>query len=176
VVPATALIIGLLAGLSVPFVAFVIDRLLRLDDAAGILSMSGLPALIGLLAVGIWADGTLGSGWQMAGVDNYLGVTGQGVSGIFVAPGYQPDLPGQIQAQIIGVLALWLWGFISGLLLCVPMAIIAFGLQRSDPPPRQEQPQPRPFTPQVPVETPTASSGRSSPGPGGVPVSVEQER
>jgi Amt family ammonium transporter len=130
--PGVACLIGLLAGLTVPFVTFVVDGLLRLDDATGALSSNGIPALVGLLLVGLFADGTAGSGWQMTGMDSYLGVTGQGVSGLFVASGYQMDFPGQLQAQLIGILALGLWGFLAGMLLCALLGLLFYALQRSD--------------------------------------------
>jgi Amt family ammonium transporter len=129
--PGVAFFIGFFAGGAAPFVAFVSDHVWRLDDATGVAHVSMIPAAVGLLLVGLFADGTAGSGWQTTGVDSYLGVTGQGVSGLFVARGYQPDFPAQFQAQVIGVLALALWGFVSGLLICGPVALIYYGLQRS---------------------------------------------
>ncbi|RME65468.1 MAG: hypothetical protein D6790_01770 [Caldilineae bacterium] len=126
-----ALAVGFLAGATVPFVTFAVDRILRLDDRAGVVSMTLLPALIGLLALGLFADGSLGAGFQNTGVGSYLGVTDQGVSGLFVAAGFQPDFPGQLQAQIIGVVALALWGFVTGSLVCAPLAALFHGLERT---------------------------------------------
>ena len=91
-----------------------------------------LPALLGLLLVGVFADGAAGAGWQLLGAANYLGVAGQGVSGLLVAGGFQPDFPGQLQAQVIGVVALILWGFVSGLVVCAPLGLLLHHLQRSD--------------------------------------------
>jgi Amt family ammonium transporter len=82
--------------------------------------------------VGILADGAAGAGWQLMGVTDYLGVAGQGVSGLLVASGFQPDFPGQLQAQVIGVVALILWGFVSGLVVCAPLGLLFHNLQRSD--------------------------------------------
>jgi ammonium transporter, Amt family len=141
--------IGLLAGATVPFVTFLIDMVLRLDDATGLVTISSLPAMLGLLLLGIFADGAAGSGWQMTGVEEYMGVTGQGVSGLFAARGYQVDFPGQLQAQVIGILALWLWGFLTGLLLCVPLGLLLQGLlrggQETQPSIAVEQPLPAQF-------------------------------
>ncbi|RIK55908.1 MAG: hypothetical protein DCC57_04355 [Chloroflexi bacterium] len=129
--PGVAFLIGLAAGATVPFVTYLVDDLLRLDDATGALAVSGLPAVVGLLLLGLFADGATGQGWQMTGVDAYLGVTGQGVSGLFTARGFQMDFPGQLQAQVIGILALALWGFLAGMLLCVPLGLLLHGLLRS---------------------------------------------
>ncbi len=129
--PAPAFLIGFLAGLTVPFVTFLVDAILRLDDATGTISVSGIPAMVGLLLLAIFADGTAGQGWHMTGVESYLGVTGQGVSGLFVAPGYQIDFPGQLQAQIIGILTLGLWGILVGMLICAPLGLLLYSLRRS---------------------------------------------
>src|SRR5690606_3316260 len=96
--PGWAFIIGFFAGATVPFVTYVVDGLLRLDDATGAISVSGLPAVVGLFMVGLFADGAAGQGWQMTGMDSYLGVTGQGVTGLLAGDGFQMDFPGQIQA------------------------------------------------------------------------------
>ena len=127
-----ALLVGVLAGATVPFVTYVVDHLLHLDDATGVLVAGGLPALLGLLLLGVFADGATGAGWQLTGADSYLGVSGQGVSGLLVAAGYQRDFPGQLQAQVIGVVALGLWGFVSGLLVCTPLGLLLHNLQRSE--------------------------------------------
>ena len=130
--PGPALLTGMLAGATVPFMTYIVDQLLNLDDATGVIVTSGLPALLGLLLVGVFADGAAGAGWQLLGGTNYLGVGGQGVSGLLVGGGFQPDFPGQLQAQVIGVVALILWGFISGLVVCAPLGLLLHHLQRSD--------------------------------------------
>ncbi len=126
--PGVAFAIGLLAGATVPFVLFVLEGVWHLDDATGAVTASGVPAMVGLLLVGIFADGVVGNGWQMTGLGNYLGIDSQGVSGLFVASGYQFDFPGQLQAQAIGVLALSLWGFIMGMIICIPLGLLFHAL------------------------------------------------
>jgi Amt family ammonium transporter len=149
--PGVAFLIGVAAGATVPFVTYLVDDLLRLDDATGALAVSGLPAIVGLLLLGLFADGATGQGWQMTGVDSYLGVTGQGVSGLFTARGFQMDFPGQLQAQVIGILALALWGFLAGMVLCVPLGLLLHGLLRSSgiipgPPRMPGEPDPAPVS------------------------------
>ena len=140
--PAAALVIGLLAGGSVPFVTFAMNRIFRLDDSAGVVATTGLPAAIGLLCVGIFADGAAGAGWQQIGAESYLGVTGQGVTGLLAARGFQSDFPGQIQAQVIGIAGLSLWGFFCASLLCAPLGLVFKGIERAmqDGEPVVEQP------------------------------------
>lgn len=130
--PGIAFVIGFLAGATVPFVTYILNTILHLEDATGAITASGVPAMIGLLLVGLFADGVVGSGWQVTGMNNYLGVTGQGVSGLFVATGYQIDFPGQLQAQMAGILTLGLWGFLTGILFCAPLGFLAHGLERSE--------------------------------------------
>jgi Amt family ammonium transporter len=138
--PGVAFLIGLLAGATVPFVTFVVDGLLRLDDTTGVVTANAVPAMVGLVMVGIFADGATGAGWQMTGVESYLGVDGQGVSGLLVPRGYQIDFPGQLQAQLIGLFALSLWGFLTGMVVCTPVALLLHGLKRSEQPQHDEQP------------------------------------
>lgn len=129
--PFSAFVIGLLAGGTVPFVLFVTDGILGLDDATGAVHMNTIPAIIGLLMAGLFADGAVGSGWQETGIDRYLGVTGQGVTGLFAARGFQPDFPSQLQAQVIGIMSFGLWGMIAGILVCLPLALLMRGFEQS---------------------------------------------
>ncbi|MCR4408034.1 MAG: ammonium transporter [Anaerolineae bacterium] len=112
-----ALLLGSLAGLLLPLVHYFVERVLHLDDAPAALAAHGLPALIGLLAVGLFADGRYGQGWNGVGDGEYLGVAGQGVSGLWTAPGFQTEGAAQLQAQLVGVIAALVLAFILGWLL-----------------------------------------------------------
>jgi len=104
--PPTLLLVGAVAGLLACLGSFLFERVWRLDDRGGIVSSFGLGGLWGLLAVGLVSDGTLGQGLHGIGPDNYLGVASQGVSGIaLLAPGMVPD-PGQLIAQVLGLLVI----------------------------------------------------------------------
>jgi len=111
------LAVGALAGLLVPFVQYAIDHLLRLDDSTSAIAMHGIPALWGLLAVGLFADGRGGGGWNRVGAAAYLGVDGQGVTGYLAMPGYVSDWPGQLYAQAIGATAIGVTAFVLSWLL-----------------------------------------------------------
>lgn len=130
--PGTALLTGFLAGATVPIFAYMLDNLVKLDDATGLVVTAGMPAIVGLLLAGIFADGATGVGWQATGAASYLGVARQGVSGLFVAGGFQPDFPGQFQSQLIGIAAISIWGLLSGLIICAPLGLLFYGLQRSE--------------------------------------------
>lgn len=128
-----ALLTGLLAGGSVPFMTFILNRVFRLNDSSGVVATAGLPAVIGLFCVGIFADGAAGAGWQQTGIGTYLGVSGQGVTGLLAAGNFQVDFPGQLQAQIIGIVCLVLWGFVTGSLICVPVGALFHAIERTVP-------------------------------------------
>jgi Amt family ammonium transporter len=163
----SAVLVGLLAGATVPFVAYIVDHLLHLDDRTGLVASFGMPALIGLLAVGILADGRAGAGWQLAGIGSFLGVPGQGVSGMLIGAGFQRDFPGQLQAQVIGATALLLWGFLTGLAVGIPVALIFYGLQRSSQDDGKFTPAPLPAPmPAAVPGTPPATARELVPGEG----------
>ncbi|MCS7221812.1 MAG: hypothetical protein RML36_01855 [Anaerolineae bacterium] len=103
--PWAALLIGTVAGLAIPLATYAVDHILRLDDPTAVIATHGLGAIWGLLAVALFADGLAGRGWNGIGADQYLGVAGQGVTGLFAAAQMRPDWPGQIQAQFIGLMA-----------------------------------------------------------------------
>lgn len=122
--PWAALAIGLAVGLLVPLAIFTVERLLRWDDPTAALSVHGLAGALGLLAVGLCADGRYGQGWNAVGADSYLGTVGQGVTGLLAAALFKPDWPGQMQAQMIGVAALALFGFFAAWLVVAPLAVL----------------------------------------------------
>jgi len=108
-VPAwAALLIGALAGLLLLLGLYVSEQVLHLEDPNAALATFGVPGIWGLLAVAIFADGRWGAGWNGVGADEYLGVEGQGISGLILAPGYQPAGASQLQAQLVGIGALCL--------------------------------------------------------------------
>lgn len=121
----SALTAGLVVGLVLPPLIFLFDRVLDLDDTASALATFGLPALLGLLLPGLVADGRYGLGWNGVGAESYLGVEGQGVSGLLVMPGFAVDWPGQIYAQLIGVMAIFAWSFgLSWLLMRILVGLM----------------------------------------------------
>lgn len=123
--PWAALIVGLALGLLIPFVVYLVDHILRWDDPTAALAVHGLGGAVGLLAVGLLADGTAGAGWNGVGAGEYLGVARQGVTGLLAANGFQPDWPGQAQAQLVGVAAVALFSFFVAWLSLAPLAAVA---------------------------------------------------
>jgi Amt family ammonium transporter len=103
--PWASLFIGAIAGLLLPLTLYLVEVKLRLDDPTAAVGMHAIPAVWGLLALGLFADGRSSVGWNGVGVRNYLGISGQGVSGYFVVSGFQPDST-QLYAQLVGIGAL----------------------------------------------------------------------
>lgn len=88
VTPAAAVMIGVVAGLIVVGSVLALERGFRIDDPVGAIAVHGVSGLWGALALGIFADGTYGDGWN--------GVAGP-VRGLLYGDA------GQFLAQLIGV-------------------------------------------------------------------------
>jgi len=88
-----AAIIGLIAGVLVCLSVEFFDRVAKVDDPVGAISVHGMNGLWGVVSVGLFADGTsnYGGSWN--------GVSGS-VRGLFYGD------PGQLIAQLIGVVTL----------------------------------------------------------------------
>jgi Amt family ammonium transporter len=88
VTPVGAFIIGAVAGVLVVWSVFFFDRL-KIDDPVGAISVHGVNGAWGLIAVGLFSDGSYGAGWNGVGATEYLGKAGQGVTGLFYGDGKQ---------------------------------------------------------------------------------------
>lgn len=80
--PNSAVIIGILAGVLVCLGVLFNERILKVDDPCGALSVHGYCGWLGAVCVGIFADGAYGAGWNSVGAASYLGKAGQGVTGL----------------------------------------------------------------------------------------------
>ena len=67
VTPVAAVLIGLVAGLLVVASVLILERQLRIDDPVGAISVHGVCGLWGVLALGLFADGSYGAGWNGVG-------------------------------------------------------------------------------------------------------------
>jgi Amt family ammonium transporter len=136
--PWAAFALGAAAGLLVPLVTFFVRYVLRIDDPTAAVPVGLLGGLLGLLAAGLLPDGTLGQGWNGVGLESYLGVAGQGVTGFFPAPGLAPDWPGQMNAQLVGLAAIaGLTVALVGALLLI-LKVLSL-LWRAVPPPEADE-------------------------------------
>jgi ammonium transporter, Amt family len=80
--PNSAVMIGVLAGIVVDLGVLFNERVIKVDDPCGAISVHGYCGFLGAVCVGIFADGTYGAGWNGVGVTSYLGKAGQGVTGL----------------------------------------------------------------------------------------------
>jgi Amt family ammonium transporter len=80
--PTSSVVIGVLAGLLVCGGVLFNERVLKIDDPCGAISVHGYCGWLGAVCVGIFADGVYGVGWNGVGASAYLGRAGQGVTGL----------------------------------------------------------------------------------------------
>ena len=80
--PNSAVIIGILAGVLVCVGFSSTSGSSRSTTRAAPSPCMAIAAGWGASAVGIFADGTYGSGWNGVGATTYLGTAGQGVTGL----------------------------------------------------------------------------------------------
>src|SRR5579864_4884464 len=80
--PTSSVIIGVIAGCLVCGGVVFNDRVLKVDDPCGAISVHGYCGWLGAVCVGIFADGTYGAGWNGVGATTYLGKAGMGVTGL----------------------------------------------------------------------------------------------
>ncbi len=98
--PVSSAIIGLIAGVLVCLSVEFVDRVLKVDDPVGAISVHGTNGIWGVISVGLFADGSSNYGGSWNGVNG-------SVRGLFYGD------PGQLVAQLIGVCTLV--GFVFGL-------------------------------------------------------------
>lgn len=103
--PWAALVIGLAGGLLFSFILYLTNVVMRLRDAAATVALGLVGGLWGLLGVALFADGRAGQGWN--GVTTASG--DGGVTGVFFGGG-----AGQLTAQLVGIVAIGVWGALWG--------------------------------------------------------------
>src|SRR5947207_11794567 len=113
--PPGSVIIGLIAGVLVCVSVEFVDRVLKVDDPVGAISVHGTNGLWGVISVGLFADGksNYGGSWN--------GVTGN-VTGLFYGDA------SQLVAQLMGVATLI--GFVFTAMFIINFAIEAIVGQR----------------------------------------------
>ncbi len=91
--PVSAVIIGLVAGVLVCVSVEFVERVMKVDDPVGAISVHGTNGLWGVISVGLFADGKSNYGGSWGGVNG-------NVTGLFYGDA------GQLVAQLIGVATL----------------------------------------------------------------------
>ncbi|MCM3876066.1 MAG: hypothetical protein NEA02_06565, partial [Thermoanaerobaculia bacterium] len=90
-----AVLIGAVAGVLVVWAALFVENTLKLDDPVGAIAVHGFCGVWGMIALGLFADGTYGGGLN--------GGPEAGVTGLFYGDA------GQLVAQLIGLGANLIW-------------------------------------------------------------------
>lgn len=96
VTPGESVIIGIVAGVLVCAGVTLVDKV-HVDDPVGAVAVHGMNGIWGMIAVGLFADGTWGGG---------LNGVASNVTGLFHGGG-----AGQLIAQLLGVVTVIIWGF-----------------------------------------------------------------
>jgi len=99
--PLSAIIIGALAGVVVVFSVEFIDKVLKVDDPVGAISVHGVCGAFGTLCAGLFAEAAYG---EASGVG--------AVNGLFFGGGWS-----QFLTQLTGVVSVFLWVFTSAFIL-----------------------------------------------------------
>ena len=114
----SACLIGLISGLLVVEAAFFVERKLKIDDPVGAIAVHGVNGAWGCLALGLFADGTYGDGWN--------GVAGT-VKGLFYGDA------SQFVAQCVGVLANFIYvGLISLIIYKLIDVVVGHRVNKDD--------------------------------------------
>lgn len=92
VAPWAAAVIGVIAAVLAIEAVFFIERKLKIDDPVGAIAVHGVNGIFGVLAVGIFSNGSYGAGWN--------GSPSTGVEGIIKGDW------GQLGAQALGAVVL----------------------------------------------------------------------
>lgn len=93
VAPWAAVVIGLIAGLVMLWGEGFVERTLKADDPVGAITVHGILGFVGLIMVGIFADGTYGVSGLIAGNINQLWI------------------------QLLGAVAIAAWALITGFVM-----------------------------------------------------------
>jgi Amt family ammonium transporter len=117
--PLGAVVIGLIAGIVVVGAVTFVEKVLKADDPVGAVAVHGVNGAWGMIALGLFADGTYGDGFN--------GVSGA-VRGLFYGGGF-----GQLGAQIIAVVVCFAWAFGLGFAFFKLQDVLTKGGIRSTP-------------------------------------------
>ncbi len=113
--PLSAILIGLIAGTLVVFSVEFIDKVLKIDDPVGAISVHGVCGAFGTLAVGLFSEAAYG---ESSGVG--------AINGLFFGGGIS-----QLKIQFIGVLSVFMWVAASAAVLFLILKATV-GLRASD--------------------------------------------
>ena len=99
--PWMAAVLGVVAGVVVIEAVFFVERKMKVDDPVGAISVHGVCGILGVLSIGLVANGKYGAGWNLT--TNNLDSAGdpKAVTGLFYGGG-----GGQLMSQLAGALCI----------------------------------------------------------------------
>jgi ammonium transporter, Amt family len=115
---AYACVTGIVAGVLVVESVFFIDRVLKVDDCVGAISVHGTCGAWGVLALGLFADGTYGQGWNGSHLFKLADGTLKYIADVAQAPkdaveqgvtGWFYGNPSQFFAECMGVITCFIY-------------------------------------------------------------------
>lgn len=134
----TAAIVGAVAGLLAPLFGYLVQRWLPRGLAVTLAGAHAAGGLWGLLATGIFADGSFGAGINGVGERIYQGNAGQGVTGLWPAAALPGD-PGQLKAQVIAGLVVAAFAVVTWVIVRSGVRLSRAARHEPEPaPPAQE--------------------------------------
>lgn len=93
VAPWAAAVIGVIAAVLAIETVFIVERKFKIDDPVGAIAVHGVNGSFGVIAVGIFSNGSYGAGWN--------GSPTAGIEGIIKGDW------GQLGAQLLGLAVIW---------------------------------------------------------------------
>ena len=93
VAPWAAAVIGVIAAVLAIETVFIVERKFKIDDPVGAIAVHGVNGSFGVIAVGIFSNGSYGAGWN--------GSPSAGIEGIIKGDW------GQLGAQLLGLAVIW---------------------------------------------------------------------
>ena len=93
VAPWAAAVIGVIAAVLAIETVFIVERKFKIDDPVGAIAVHGVNGSFGVIAVGIFSNGSYGAGWN--------GSPSEGIEGIIKGDW------GQLGAQLLGLAVIW---------------------------------------------------------------------
>lgn len=100
--PWMAALLGVIAGVVVIEAVFFIERKLKIDDPVGAISVHGICGTLGVIAIGLVANGKYGQGWNLTTNNVDAEGAAKGVEGLFYGGG-----AGQLLSQLAGAVVIW---------------------------------------------------------------------
>ncbi|HEX9992178.1 MAG TPA: ammonium transporter [Acidimicrobiales bacterium] len=125
--PWAAAVIGSVAAVVVIEAIWFVERRLKVDDPVGAISVHGVGGLLGVLSVGIFANGRYGAGWNLTATG--AATDAAGVTGILTDVGLGLR---QLASQAIAALTICGMGLVAYAFFRVQDALTAGGIRPSE--------------------------------------------